>query len=66
VSGYWPPEVCQASFHHVLLVPGVEALPSRVVPLIVGAVVVGAVGEEVVTCGQEMSHGPRITESGEV
>jgi hypothetical protein len=49
----------------MLLVFGMEALPSRVVTLIVGVVVVGTVREVVVTCGQEMPHGPWMTEPRE-
>jgi hypothetical protein len=50
----------------VLLVLDVEALPSRVVTLIVGVVVIRTVREVVITCGQEVLHGPRIVEPGEV
>lgn len=41
----------------VLFVLGVEVPLSRVLTLVVRAVVVGAFGEEAVTCDQEMSHG---------
>jgi hypothetical protein len=44
----------------------VEAFPSRAITLVDEAIVIGAVGEEEVTYGQEMSHGPRIMELGEV
>jgi hypothetical protein len=45
----------------------VETLATWVVTLVVEAVViVGAGGEAVVTCGHEVSHGTRITKSGEI
>lgn len=50
----------------MLLVPNVEALPSWVLTLIVGAVVIEAIEEEVVAHGQEMPHGLRIMEPREV
>jgi hypothetical protein len=50
----------------VLHMPGMEAFPSWVVTLVVGVVVVGAAGEEVVTRGQEVPHGPEIAEPGKV
>jgi hypothetical protein len=45
----------------------VETLTTWVVTLVVEVVViVRAAGELVVTCGHEVSHGTRITESGEI
>jgi hypothetical protein len=45
----------------------VETLASWVVTLVVKAVaIVRVAGEAVVTCGYEVSHGTRITESGEI
>jgi hypothetical protein len=45
----------------------VETLTTRVANLVVEAmVIVRAVGEAVVTCGHEVSHGTGITESGEI
>jgi hypothetical protein len=45
----------------------VETLASWVVTLVVKVVaIVRAAGEAVVTCGYEVSHGTRITESGEI
>jgi hypothetical protein len=44
----------------------VKALPSQVLTLIVVAIVVRDVGEEVVARGQKMSHGLKIMEPGEV
>jgi hypothetical protein len=45
----------------------VETLATRVVTLIVEAVViVRAAGEAVVTCGHEVPHGTEITEPGEI
>jgi hypothetical protein len=45
----------------------VETLASWVVTLVVKVVtIVRAVGEAMVTCGHEVSHGTGITESGEV
>jgi hypothetical protein len=43
-----------------------EALASRVVTLVVRAVVAGAVGEVVVACRQEVMHGPRVMEPGKI
>jgi hypothetical protein len=51
----------------VILLIDVEALASRVITLVVGVVaIIRVAGEAVVTCGHEVSHGPGITESGEV
>ena len=50
----------------MLLVPNVEALPSWVVTLIVGVVVIEAIEEEVVAHGKEMPHGLRIMKPREV
>jgi hypothetical protein len=48
----------------VILLIDVEALASWVVTLVVKAVAIVRVpGEEVVTCGHELSHGSGITES---
>jgi hypothetical protein len=45
----------------------VETLATWVVTLVAEAVaIVRAVGEAVVTCGHEVSHGTGITESGEI
>jgi hypothetical protein len=45
----------------------VEALASWVVTLVVKAMaVVRVAGEAVVTCGHKVSHGPGITEFGEI
>jgi hypothetical protein len=45
----------------------VETLATRVATLVAEAVaIVRAVGEAVVTCGHEVSHDTRITESGEI
>jgi hypothetical protein len=45
----------------------VETLATQVTTLVVEAVViVRAAREAVVTCGHEVSHGTRITESGEI
>jgi hypothetical protein len=45
----------------------VETLVTRIATLIAEAVaIVRAAGEAVVTCGHEVSHGTRITESGEI
>jgi hypothetical protein len=45
----------------------VETLMTWVVTLVVKAVIIiRAAGEAVVTCGHEVSHGTRITESGEI
>jgi hypothetical protein len=45
----------------------VETLVTRVATLVAEAVaIVRAAGEAVVTCGHEVSHGTRITESGEI
>jgi hypothetical protein len=45
----------------------VETLATRVATLVAEAVaIVRAAGEAVVTCGHEVSHGTRITESGEI
>jgi hypothetical protein len=45
----------------------VETLATWVVTLVVKAVaIVRAIGEAVVTCGHEVSHGTGITESGEI
>jgi hypothetical protein len=50
----------------VIFLTDVEALASRVVTLVVGAVaIVRVAGEAVVTCGHEVSHGSRIMESNE-
>jgi hypothetical protein len=44
-----------------------ETLATWAITLVVEAVViVGAAGEAVVTCGHEVSHGTRITESEEI
>jgi hypothetical protein len=45
---------------------GIEAFLSRAITLVIGAVVVGVIGDEVITCIQEMSHGPGITEPRKV
>jgi hypothetical protein len=45
---------------------GAEVFLSRVITLVVEVVVVRAVGEEAIICGQEMSHGLGIMELGEV
>jgi uncharacterized membrane protein YjjB (DUF3815 family) len=50
----------------MLLVLSVEAFSSRVVTFIVGAIVVGVVGEVVVARGQEVPHGPEIAEPEKV
>jgi hypothetical protein len=51
----------------VIFLIDAEALASWVVTLIAKAVaIVRAAGEAVVTCGHEVSHGTRITESGEI
>jgi hypothetical protein len=45
----------------------VETLVTWVATLVAEAVaIVRAAGEAVVTCGHEVSHGTRITESGEI
>jgi hypothetical protein len=45
----------------------VETLATRVATLVSEVVaIVRAAGEAVVTCGHEVSHGTRITESGEI
>jgi hypothetical protein len=45
----------------------VETLATRVATLVAEAMaIVRAPGEAVVTCGHEVSHGTRITESGEI
>jgi hypothetical protein len=45
----------------------VETLASWVVTLVVKVVaIVRVAGEAVITCGHEVSHGTRITESGEI
>lgn len=49
----------------MLLVLEVEALLSRFVTLIVGAVVARAIEELVIAHGQEMLHDPRIVEPEE-
>jgi hypothetical protein len=51
----------------VIFLIDVEAVASRVATLIVEAVaIIRAAGEAVVTCGHEVTHGSRITESGEI
>ena len=50
----------------MLLVLSVEAFSSRVVTFIVGAIVVGVIGEVVVARGQEVPHGPEIAEPEKV
>jgi hypothetical protein len=51
----------------VILLIDVEALASWVITLVVKAVaIIRAAAEAVVTCGHEVSHDTRITESGEV
>jgi hypothetical protein len=47
----------------MILVPHLKALSSWVVTLLVGAVVIGAIEEEVVACEQELQHGLRVTKS---
>jgi hypothetical protein len=45
----------------------VETLATRVATLVAEAVaIIRAAGEAVVICGHEVSHGTRITESGEI
>lgn len=50
----------------VLVALGVQAFLSRVVTFIVGGVVIGVVGEAIVAHGQEVPHGPEITEPRKV
>lgn len=50
----------------VLHMPSVEAFLSRATTLVIEAIVVGAVGEEEVTCGQETPHGLGIIKPKEV
>jgi hypothetical protein len=50
----------------VLLVLGVEAFSSWVIILLIGAIVIGAVGEVVVARRQDVPHGIRIMEPGKV
>jgi hypothetical protein len=44
-----------------------ETFATSVTTFVVKAVaIIGAIGEAVVTCGHEVSHGTRITEPGEI
>jgi hypothetical protein len=54
----WFPSSCSCAY--------VKALSSRIVTLTVRAIVVGAVGEEVIACEQELPHGLRIMEPREI
>jgi hypothetical protein len=54
-------------FSAVILLIDVEALASWVATLVVKAMtIIRAVGEAVVTCRHEVTHGTGITESGEI
>jgi hypothetical protein len=50
----------------MLCVPRVKELSSWVVTLLVGAVVIGAIGDEVIACEQELQHGLKVIKPREV
>jgi hypothetical protein len=65
VPGHCPPEACQDGSHRHAPHAPCESTPSWVVTL-VEAIIVEAIGEEVVACEQELQHGLWVTKSREV